>query len=375
MTMKSMAFAAVAMIGAMAATAAAPPAPAPSLKDAYRGIFHVGVAMNMKQILGLDPHGRAIVRDEFDSISPENDLKWERIHPLPDTYDFGVPDRYVAFGEKNRMYVVGHVLVWHDQTPAWVFEDGHGHPQTRDGLLQRMREHIFAVVGRYKGRVNAWDVVNEALNEDGSMRQSPWYRIVGPDYIAKAFEYAHEADPQAELIYNDYNIESGKKLEGAVALIRKLKAEGVPVTTVGIQGHYRLDWPDASSLDKAIAAFAGLGVKVAITELDIDVLPQATATQTAEVTLSVAGNPALDPYAKGLPDAVQAQLTQRYADIFKVCLKHKDAVDRITVGGVGDKDSWKNDWPVKGRTNYPLLFDRAGNPKPAVAAIVEAAGK
>jgi endo-1,4-beta-xylanase len=362
------------LLVALAASAQAEPAT--TLKDAYRGAFVVGAAVNTGTYAGRNVRDAAIVASQFDSVSPENDLKWERIHPLPDKYDFAAADRYVAFGEKHRMYIVGHVLVWHNQTPDWVFRDEAGKPLSREALLARLRDHIFAVVGRYKGRIDAWDVVNEAVDEDGSMRQSPWYRIIGEDYIAKAFEYAHEADPEAELLYNDYGLENPAKRAGALALIKKLKDAGVPVATVGIQGHYDLDWPSVQQLDDTIAAFAALGVKVAITELDFDVLPQVWNMKTAEITLRAAQDPKLDPYVSGLPDAVQQKLAERYADVFRTCLKHRDVVDRITVWGVTDKDSWKNDWPVKGRTNYPLLFDRAGKPKPAVdAAIAAANGK
>jgi endo-1,4-beta-xylanase len=200
-----------------------------------------------------------------------------------------------------------------------------------------------------------------------------WEKIIGDDYIAKAFEYAHEADLKAQLNYNDYNLENEAKRKGALALVTKLKAQGVPISTVGLQGHDSLDWPTLDQQDATIAAFAKLGVKVAITELDIDVLPRATGQQTADVTVNVAQNASLNPYANGLPYSVQQQLAKRYADLFGVFLKHRDVVNRVTFWGVSDGDSWRNDWPVKGRTSYPLLFDRAGQPKPAYYAVVRAA--
>jgi len=353
----------------LAATAQAPT----SLKDAYHGDFYVGAAINTAQITGLDTRGDALIAAQFNSISPENCLKWENVHPQPDRYDFTIPDQYVAFGEKHHMFIVGHNLVWHNQVPAWVFHDDKGNLLTRDALLARMRDHIRTVVGRYKGRIQSWDVVNEALNEDGTLRQSMWEKIIGDDYIAKAFEYAHEADPQAQLNYNDYNIENDPKRAGAIALITKLKSKGVPIATVGIQGHDNLTTPSIEQQDAAIEAFAKLGVKVAITELDIDVLPKATQQQTADATLRIAQNLALNPYVNGLPDAVQQQLARRYADLFAVFLKHRDVVNRVTLWGVTDADSWRNDWPVKGRTSYPLLFDRAGQPKPAFNAVVQVA--
>jgi endo-1,4-beta-xylanase len=358
-----------AFILAFAATAQAPT----SLKEAYRGDFAIGAAINTAQITGQDRRGDAIVEAQFNSISPENALKWENVHPAPGVYAFDLPDQYVAFGEKHHMFIVGHCLVWHNQVPAWVFRDDKGNFVDRETLLKRMHDHIFTVVGRYKGRIQSWDVVNEALNDDGTLRQSPWLKIIGEDYIAKAFQYAHEADPQAQLTYNDYSLENGAKRNGVIALIAKLKAQGITVTSVGLQGHDGLTWPSVEDEDTTLSAFAKLGVKVAITELDIDVLPPATRQQSAEVSLKVQQDPKLNPYADGLPQSVQQQLAERYAGLFGVYLKHRDVVTRVTLWGVTDGDSWRNDWPVKGRTSHPLLFDRSGQPKPAFQAVTRVA--
>ncbi len=352
--------------------AAAAQAPT-SLKDAYKGDFYIGAAINTAQITGQDTQGDAIIAAQFNSISPENCLKWEIVHPQPGKYDFALADQYVAFGEKHHMFIVGHNLVWHSQVPAWVFHDDKGNLLTRDALLARMKDHIDTVVGRYKGRIQSWDVVNEALNEDGTLRQSLWYKIIGPDYIEKAFEFAHQADPAAQLNYNDYNIENEAKRNGAIALVKKLQAAGIPVSTVGIQEHDSLDFPTLDQLNDSIEAFGKLGVKVAITELDVDILPRATRQQTADVSVRAASNPALNPWPNGLPENVEQQLTKRYADLFSVYLKHRDVVNRVTLWGVTDADSWKNNWPVPGRTNYPLLFDRSGKPKPALDAVMRMA--
>jgi endo-1,4-beta-xylanase len=347
----------------------------PSLKDAYKDCFLIGAAINQSQIYGKDAAEDALIKAQFSSITPEDVLKWERVHPQPDTYDFAAPDAYVDFGQKNHMYIVGHTLVWHNQTPKWVFEDEKGKPLSREALLERMREHIRAVVGRYKGRINSWDVVNEALEEDGSLRQSPWLKIIGEDYIAKAFEFAHEADPSAQLNYNEYNLADPAKRAGAVKLIKKLQAEGVPVNAVGLQEHDHLDWPGVEQLDTTITEFGKLGVKVMITELDIDVLPEATPGQGADASMNVEAQAELNPYAQGLPDSVQQALARRYADLFSVFLKHRDVVTRVTFWGVTDADSWLNHWPVKGRTSYPLLFDRHAQPKPAFHAVIATARK
>jgi endo-1,4-beta-xylanase len=344
-----------------------------TLKDAYKNIFRIGAAINQTQFNEQDARGGPIISAQFNTISPENVLKWESVHPRLDGYNFEQADRYVAFGEKNHMFIVGHCLVWHSQVPPWVFQDDKGAPLDRDGLLKRMREHIMTVAGRYKGRIHSWDVVNEALNDDGTLRQSPWMRIIGEDYIAKAFDYAHEADPQAELNYNDYSLENEAKRKGAVELIKKLKDRGVPITAVGLQGHDNLDWPTVEQQDATIAAFQALGVKVCISELDVDVLPTANRQPSADVSATAAGTATSNPYTAGLPDSVQQALAKRYAALFGVYLKHRDAVTRVTFWGVTDGDSWKNNFPVRGRTNYPLLFDRAGKPMPAFDAVMQAA--
>jgi endo-1,4-beta-xylanase len=348
-------------------------APAATLKDAFRGAFRVGAALNSDQFFERDARGAALVKAQFNTITAENALKWEHVHPRPNTYDFAAPDQYVAFGEKNGMFLVGHTLVWHNQTPRWVFEDASGKPVGRDTLLARMRDHIQTVVGRYKGRIKGWDVVNEALDEDGTLRRSPWLTIIGDDYIVKAFEYAHEADPAAELYYNDYSVENAAKRHGAVQLIAKLKSQGVPVTAIGLQGHDKMDWPTPAQQDSTIVSLAKLGVKVNITELDVDVLPPAVQNRTADVSMRAQHDPRTNPYASGLPDSVQRALAARYASLFQVFLAHRDVIDRVTFWGVGDGDSWLNNWPVPGRVSYPLLFDRQDSPKLAFDAVIRTA--
>jgi endo-1,4-beta-xylanase len=343
-----------------------------TLKDAFKDRFLVGASLNAAQICESNPVETAIIQEQFGSISPENALKWEVIHPLPGQYDFSLADKYVEFGLRNHMFIIGHTLVWHSQTPGWVFLDDQGKLNPREQLLARMRDHIQTVVGRYKGKVNGWDVVNEVVDDDGRLRATPWMRIVGKDYLVKAFQFAHEADPQAELYYNDYGLENPTKRAGALSLVRELQAAGVKLSGVGLQGHYQLatNSPALREVDDTITAFASLGVKVMITELDIDVLPSAWGGLTADVSLRKKSEARLNPYTNGLPASVQADLAQRYAALFGVFLKHRNEVKRVTFWGVADGDSWLNDWPVPGRTAYPLLFDREGNPKPAFDAII-----
>ncbi len=246
----------------------------PTLKEAFKNDFRIGASINKNQFEGRDKRAEGIIPVQFNTITPESALKWGPLHPEPDRYDFSAADAYVAFGEKYKMWIVGHCLVWHAQTPDWVFEEAPGKPASREELLKRMHEHIRTVVGRYKGRIAGWDVVNEALNDDGTLRQSRWMQIIGEDYIAKAFQFAHEADPAAELYYNDFDLEIPAKRQGAIALIKKLQAQGIPVKAVGMQDHVRLEWPSISDEAATIEAFAKLGVKVNITELDVDVLPR-----------------------------------------------------------------------------------------------------
>lgn len=343
-----------------------PAAPA-TLKDA--GTFLIGAAINEGQFSGRNPSVSELVLAQFDSLTPENAMKWDALEPEPGRFRFDAADQFVAFGEKAGMFIVGHTLVWHSQTPSWVFAGERGAPAGREVLLQRMRDHIRTVVGRYRGRVRSWDVVNEALAEDGTLRDSPWRRIIGDDYIEQAFRFAHEADPGAELYYNDYGIESGRKREGALRLLRELRARGVPVSGVGIQGHGNLQWPPAKNFGEAVDAFAQLGLKVAISELDIDMLPSRSGSTSADISRAEQASAVLDPFVSGLPEEKQRALAARYKELFEVFRKHPIA--RVTFWGVTDGDSWLNDFPIKGRTNHPLLFDRQGKPK---AAFHEVAG-
>ncbi len=344
-----------------------------TLKDVFADYFMVGAALNSSVFTEQSRKEAAIVETQFNTISPEDVLKWESIHPEPGKFDFSLADRYVAFGVKNKMFIVGHNLIWHSQTPDWVFHNADGSLVDRDTLLARMKEHISTVVGRYKGKIGGWDVVNEALETDGTLRDSLWRKIIGDDYLAKAFEFAHAADPKAELYYNDYSCEDLPKRTGAIALLKSLQAQGAKITGVGLQGHYRLDGPPVSNVDETISAISKLGLKVMITELDIDVLPRAMPSEGADVSINVAARPELNPYTNGLPDSVQQQLAQRYSDLFSVFVKHRGEITRVTFWGVADGDSWLNRWPVNGRTSYPLLFDREGKSKPAFASVIKTA--
>ena len=344
----------------------------PALKDVFKNDFLIGAAINETQFSGKDNSDCevALIKKHFNAITPENVLKWESIHPKPDRYNFGPGDRYVEFGVKNNMFVIGHNLVWHNQTPAWVFKDDKGDPLSREALLQRMHDHISKVVGRYKGKIKAWDVVNEAVGDDGKLRRSSWLKIIGDDYLLKAYQFAHEADPDAQLYYNDYSMETGPKRAGIIALIKKLQAQGAHIDGIGIQGHYKMDWPAPKDVEDTIEAFAGLGLKVMITELDMDVLPAVTGSHGADISMNFALRAKENPYTNGLPASVQQALAARYVALFKIFVKHRDQITRVTFWGVTDANSWLNDWPVRGRTDYPMLFNRDCGTKPAFNAVV-----
>lgn len=339
-----------------------------SLKEAFNNKFLVGAALGV----GFENNSNDIklVTSQFNSIVPENCMKSGEIQPKEGEFFWNNADKFVSFGEENNMFIIGHCLVWHSQTPDWLFTDANGNDVSREVLIQRMKDHIFAVVGRYKGRVNGWDVVNEALENDGSYRQSKWFKIVGEDFIELAFQFAHEADPDAELYYNDYSLNNPAKRDGAVRLIQKLKNKGVKIDAIGMQAHYRFDF-SAEPFEASIKSFSETGVKVMITELDISVLPWVNKNASANIADKEVYREKYDPYIEGLPDSVAAKQAEIYSDLFKILIKHNEVINRVTFWGTNDGNSWKNNFPVRGRTDYPLLFDRNYNPKPAYRAVIE----
>jgi len=343
-----------------------------SLKEALSGKFYVGTALNTPQITERDTAALEVIKKHFNAIVAENCMKSGPIHPAEDEYNFELADQFVEFGEQNNMLINGHTLVWHSQAPRWFFTDSEGKDVSREVLIQRMKDHIFTVVGRYKGKVDTWDVVNEAILDDGSYRKSKFYEIIGEDFIKLAFEFAHEADPEAELYYNDYSMALPEKRKGVVAMIKKLQEQGVKVDGIGMQGHVGLDYPAIEEFENSILAFAELGVPVMITELDITVLPSRE-NVGADVAASMEYQQKMNPYAEGLPDSVNTALNERYLDFFKLFLKHQDKISRVTFWGVNDGHSWRNNWPIRGRTDYPLLFDRNNQPKPVLYGIIDLA--
>jgi len=343
-----------------------------SLGKVYADDFLIGVALNRPMVNGANPRAAEIVSRQFTSLTAENDMKWQAVHPAPERYEFVAADAYVDFGQKHRMAVIGHTLVWHSQTPEWVFKGDDSQPASREVLLNRMREHIHTVAGRYRGRIKGWDVVNEAVADGGPdiLRDSPWRRIIGDDFLDHAFRFAREADPKAELYYNDYGLENEQKRLRALAMLRGMIQRGVPIDGVGLQGHYHLNHPPAAVIEQTIQDFAALGLKVMITEFDVDVLPSRGNMGNADISRREQADPSLDPYANGLPAEMQEKLAQRYAELFAVFLRHREQINRVTFWGLDDGQSWLNYFPIRGRTNHPLLIDRELKPKPAFFAVL-----
>ena len=353
--------------------------PGGTLKQAYADAFRMGTAVNDAIVRGDDPASQALVKQHFNSITLENSMKVEVLHPAPDTWDFSAADAFVEFGRSNGMFIVGHTLVWHNQTPDWFFRDDAGQALPPEQLAERMRQYIEKVAGRYAGKVQAWDVVNEQIGEDGNYRDTTWVRGIGDgdELMRLAFRYAQQYAPDTELYYNDFNAWRPEKVAGIVRMVKMLKAHGIRIDGVGIQGHWGLNFPATADIEAAIDAYHAAGVKVMITELDVDVLPL---TKEGQIIGQGMAHPQfqlpefktfLDPYRDGLPADVQQQLSDRYAELFGIFHRKRDKLDRVAVWGVADDMSWKNGYPIPGRTNYPLLFDRERQPKPALEAVLE----
>ncbi|KEO73779.1 endo-1,4-beta-xylanase [Anditalea andensis] len=346
-----------------------------TLKDAFEGKFYIGAALSANHINDEGQASMQVLKNHFNSIVAENVMKSGMIQVREGEFNFDQADKFIEIGKKNDFHIVGHTLIWHSQAPRWFFTDDEGNDVSPEVLSKRMETHIKTVVGRYKGQVKGWDVVNEAILDDGSWRQSKFYEILGEDFMKLAFQYAHEADPEAELYYNDYSMANPGKRNGVVNMVKKLQDQGVKIDGIGMQGHVGLEYPTIEAFEKSILAFSDLGVTVMITELDLSVLPSPKRDMGAEVSTNVAYQKSLNPYTEGLPDSVQNQFDERYLAFFKLFLDHHDKISRVTLWGINDGDSWKNGWPVRGRTDYPLLFNRDNTPKSVVKDIVQLASQ
>ncbi len=344
-----------------------PSADQPALKDVFKDDFLIGTALSADQIEGKDPLADSLVRKQFNVLTAENSMKSMFLQPEWGKFDFRLGDMLTDYAQKHRMPVVGHTLIWHSQLPPYV-----QHMKSKDSLQTFFRNHIETVAAHYDGKILGWDVVNEALNEDGTMRSTVFQRLLGDDYVTEAFRLAQKAAPNTELYYNDYNIEQPAKRAGAIRLIRQIREAGVRIDGVGIQGHWHAGKVPFKDIEDSILEYAALGIPVMITELDVEVLPRNFTGAEISQRMKAQNDPSLNPYTAGLPDSVQNQLASDYEALFKLFLKHKDKISRVTFWGVNDGQSWLNGWPLPGRTNYPLLFDRSYQPKPAYYKVIDA---
>jgi endo-1,4-beta-xylanase len=375
--MAAAALAAVGALGEDVPQQSSEPWEVPPLKKAFKGKFLIGTALSSAALLGHAPMEVAIATRHFSAFTCENCMKPGSTQPEEGRFTFEQGDRCVEIARECGAAVTGHTLVWHSQTPAWFFRGPDGALPSRELALARMREHIAGVVGHFKGKVKQWDVVNEGISDspDEFLRPTPWYRAIGEDYIAEAFRAAHQADPRAILIYNDYGIERSYKRTKALRLLKSLLDQKVPIHAVGIQCHWRLDGVNLAEVEESIQQYAALGLKVMITELDLGVLP--SRYRGADVSFREEMTPeqraAMDPYAAGLPDEVAQRQAELYRQTVAMFLRHRGVIGRVTLWGSHDSGSWLNNFPIRGRTDYPLLFDRKGQPKPAFFAVQEAA--
>lgn len=333
-----------------------------TLKEHFKDDFLVGAAINMDLVDGLDPKGDSIVSLHYNTVVAENCMKSEVIHPEEDHYDWQDADAFVKYGEDRNMEVIGHCLIWHSQLAPWFPVDSIGNYVSPEVLKQRMKDHIYTVVGRYKGRIHGWDVVNEAIEDDGSYRKSPFYEILGDEYIPLAFQYAHEADPEAELYINDYSMAKPAKRETYKRIVKELMDRGLRIDGIGMQSHNGMDYPNFEEYEKSIEEYGNLGVNVMITELDMNVLP--SSITGANVSDTAEYEEALNPYRDGLPGDVADKWNDRMSTLIDMYKRHSDVISRVNWWGSNDGMSWLNNWPIEGRTNYPLPFDRNYEMKP-----------
>jgi endo-1,4-beta-xylanase len=337
---------------------AAEEAELPALHKVFKDYFLIGVSVDSADLPGMaDDASHSRLLRHFNAITPENEMKWEILQPIEGKFDFVAADAIVEHANRYQMSVTGHTLVWHRQTPEWVFKASDGTPAPREQVIARLRAHIHTAMHRYKGQIHGWDVVNEALSDKPGtyLRDSPWLRAIGEEYIVLAFQFAREADPDAKLYYNDYSIELPHKRENLVRLLETLKAAGATPDAVNIQGHFSLTFPRASEIEHTLEAIAALGLRANISELDVSVF---AAWQREDL------------YRENLPVEILEQQAQRYGELFALFLRHKSGIDRITFWNLHDGCSWLNNEPVPGRRDYPLLFDRAGNAKPAFFSVI-----
>jgi len=343
-----------------------------TLQQAYADKFMVGATLGAAMFTTPEHLSLAIAKENFGAITLDNDMKWALINPLPGIFNFDIADQFAQFGEDEKITTVGHVLFWHSQTPDWVFKDSDGNLLTREALLERMRARAKMFALRYGDRVKIWDVVNEAIEDDGSLRNSLYHQIIGDDFIEQAFIIADQEMPKdATLLYNDYGMNRIGRRNTVIALVNEFQQKGVRIDGIGLQGHWGMVNPSVAEIDTTLTEFAATGLPLHITELDVDLLGRDEFFGANVDIKKMKATPENNPYADGeLPAEAQEQLAKRYSDIFKQFIKHHQSIDRVTFWGVTDGDSWLNGWPLSGRTNFPLMFNRDGSAKKAHDAVI-----
>ena len=331
------------------------------LKDYYKDYFAIGVAVSPQSLRNVDQ--QKLILEQFNSMTPENAMKMGPIHPRENEYNWRDADSIAAFAQRHKLKLRGHTLCWHSQTPAWLFVDAEGKDVSKEVLLQRLKDHIYTVVNRYKGTIYAWDVVNEAISDkpDEYLRPSKWLAICGEEYIAKAFQYAHEADPKAELYYNDYNEIDASKRQKIYRLVKSLKDAKVPIHGLGLQGHWAVTEPSKAQLDSTLKLYSGLGVKLQVTELDISVYPKEHERRERKPEDS-------DTTFTGAREQKQIEVYKYSFELFR---KYKNYITTVTFWNISDRSSWLDNFPVRGRKDFPLLFDRNYQPKKAFWEVVK----
>ena len=325
----------------------------PSLATAYNGRIKIGTAIEPWQ---LDKSEGSLIVGQFNSIVAENVMKPSRIQPEEGTFDFAPADRLVEFARQHGMDMRGHTLLWYKRTPEWFWRANDGKPATRELVLERLRQHIERVVGRYRGKIYAWDVVNEAIDpaQPSCLRNDQWYRIVRPDYLDFAFRYAHAADPAARLFLNDYSTTDPQKRRCLAQVAGGLLNRRVPIHGIGHQMHISVYEPDLTAIDKTLSTFASMGLENQLTELDMSLY------QPHAYFLS---------HSAGALEAMQAA---RYQALMELVLAHPD-VTAVTWWGASDAHTWLNEHELWWRSDQPLLFDKYQQPKASYWAVMKAA--
>lgn len=345
-----------------------------TLWNAYRDYWYTGVSVNQWEVEGEQAADWAVITKNFNWVVAENCMKCEVIHPKEGVYDFTLADQFVNKAKAAGMKVMGHCLIWHSQCAPWFHYDEKGNLVSAEVLKKRMREHIYTVVSHFKGRIDAWDVVNEAFEDDGTPRKSLFYQILGTDYIPLAFQYAHEADPSIQLFYNDFSMNKAQKVEGVVNFFRPLIQQGLPVTAIGMQGHIILednvDNTVIKQYEHSIQTIAAAGVPTFFSELDLSVLPNPYGFSGANVSDKFAYRPEMDPYKNGLTKEKEKEIEQFWVNFYQMLLRHQDIL-RVNFWCLNDGNSWRNDFPIPGRTDYATLFDRQNKAKPFVQKLID----